>query len=219
MSDPQRMFVSVFVIACFVAILFFKRRSLKVSFYFLTSLAIALFILSTFYKDSFWAYYFEGIQYLYLLLIAIILSINIERFAKPLWYAKVLFFVILLCFGLQKYTSYATGKLVYDGIKVQQDIVKYVQQTEKDTQHYCVRVYTPPVIPYTYDYLFLYQKIAYNIPQPTKEWSNKRCWFIIEYDSYTFRKDKWLVENLPQEGSLASEKRIKDVDIQLWVTK
>jgi hypothetical protein len=96
--------------------------------------------------------------------------------------------------------------------------VLYIYDKEKN-QPFCVRVYTPPVIPYTYDYLFSYYAKIKNIDRPTNEFINKKCYFIIESDAYDFRLKKWLDENIPKNGKKIIEEKInKDIQVQLWKT-
>ena len=191
-----------------------KRKQLPSSLLFLLSLGILLFICSVFYRDNFWAYYYDGILYLFIFIFALILQLP-KSFAGQFQYLKKAVIIVLFISILSSFFRDWKTKSPYDGIKVQQDIVSYVI-AKKTGSNYCVKVYTPPVIPYTYDYLFLYEHLHNQQPQPSGDWINGQCFFIIEADSYQFRRDKWLTDNRPKSGQLLSRKKIKDVDIELW---
>ena len=102
---------------------------------------------------------------------------------------------------------------------MQIDIVEFIQKNELNLNNYCVYVYTPPVIPYTYDYLFKYNSIAKGVSEPTQEFVDNKCWYVLEADPYVERKNNWINGHLPKDNTnlkLIKEKQIKDVTIQLW---
>jgi len=201
--------------ALIFAVFFIFRKKFSVGFIFLTFLGILLFIFSTLYKDTFWSYYYDGIQYLYLLLLGYLLSAELKTTKSLQQYGKLIILTVFIMLAFLKVNREIRQPIPYDGIKVQKDIVDYIHGQIKTTP-YCVIVYTPPVIPYTYDYLFVYKRISKNIPDPLHEWYGNQCWYIIEYDDNKERKDEWLEKNIPKEAKQVSDKRIKDVDIQLW---
>ena len=75
-------------------------------------------------------------------------------------------------------------------------------------------LYTPPVIPYTYNYILLYNRISQNIPEPSDSWAeDSTCWLIVEYDENNERKQLWIDNTIPLDADKIVEHRIKDVDI------
>lgn len=185
---------------------------------FISSLLLLLFLLSTFYSDNFWFNYYEGLPYMFIFLFGIILA---SLVLKANWqtYSKIILLAVMCFLTIYGLFIDVGSTYAYDGIKVQQDIVDYVVSQEKNLNNYCVRVYTPPVFPYTYDYLFLHKNLTQKIALPQKEWQNNNCWFIIEHDDYKERRAKWLNENLPKKGKKISSKKIKDVMIEYWTTE
>ena len=177
-------------------------------------LSLLLFIGSLTYKDNFWGNYYEGIQYLFLLSIIAFISLaheNIKKIVTPLLY---LLLILLLCIGLKNtYESYKSPTKL-DGMIIMEQVVEKIHREEK-SRPYCVRVYTPPVIPYTYEYLFLYERLSKKISDPIKEWQNNRCWFIEEKESVKERVVKWKAENYPKEYAVLKKTEIKDITILL----
>jgi hypothetical protein len=76
-----------------------------------------------------------------------------------------------------------------------------------------LRIYTPPVFSYTYDYLFLYHHNKFQTQIAQKEWVDNTCWFILEKDDFKERKQKWIVDNIPNKNEVISKKLFKDVDV------
>ena len=103
------------------------------------------------------------------------------------------------------------NKPPFDGLQVQEAIVNHILNNQDQKKEYCVRIYTPSVIPHTYNYLFLVNKM-----KPSSEWVNGTCWFIIEADSYKKRRDVWIETNRPKDKSTVEMKTIKDVEIRYY---
>lgn len=217
-NDVMKIIISIVMVA-FAWILVHKRKKVSVPFVFLVTLGVLLFLVSLLYKDTFWHYYYDGIHYLFILLIGYILAAQVKPFQTIQNVVKITVIVIFVLFIGMKLRTDISSKPVFDGIQVQQAIVKYIQDNEPNKTNYCVRVYTPPVIPYTFDYLFLYSKIANGIETPSRDWQNNKCWFILEHDDYKERKQKWIDDNIPKDGTKVSSKLIKDVEVQLWQGK
>ncbi len=214
-NDIVKIFVSL-TIVIFLWIVVKKRKKISIPFAYLITLGVLLFLISLIYKDTFWPYYYDGIQYLFILVIGYVLAAETSSLKIVQNILKYIVIGLLLIFTLLKLKLDFASPKVFDGIQVQQEIVKYIHDHEPNKTTYCVRVYTPPVIPYTYDYLFLYSEIKDGIKTPSREWQNKQCWFILESDDYKERKQKWIDENIPKNGIKVSGKTIKDVEIQLW---
>jgi len=205
---------------CLTYRLYQKEFTFRKPFIFLITLGFALFAISTFYKDTFWPYYYEGIQYLMILVFGYIITVR-KNNTKIIQIIKSITLAILLIFGLNKLSSEVKQLPAYDGMQVQRDIVDFIQShNDSDKQNYCVKIYTPPVIPYTYNYIFLYNRISQNTPEPSDSWAkNSTCWLIVEYDENNERKQLWLDNTIPQEADKIIEHRIKDVDIYLYSNK
>lgn len=196
-----------------------REKMYSKSIVFLSSLLGLLFFFSTMLKDFFWANYYEGIHYVFLVLLGLILGTQLKKHNEKWMYVKAGLLLAVGVILIQNLITTIKSVPVKEGLITHQEIVDYVHSNTQNKQNYCVRVYTPPVVPHTYDYMFLYKNKSENIALPTKEWVDDTCWFILEADSYKERKDKWLEENLPKTGKKVSTKRIRDVDIELWSGK
>ena len=94
--------------------------------------------------------------------------------------------------------------------------LKYIYQNI-GKNNFCLKVYTPPVIPYTYDYLTSYYSRVKGFKKPSIDFTNNQCWYIIEDDFYKFRLDKWKSTNIPKEAILTKTKKFTlDYSIELW---
>lgn len=96
--------------------------------------------------------------------------------------------------------------------------IKYLY-SKNNSQNFCLKIYTPPVVPYTYEYLTSYYSKIKNINRPLTDYINNKCYFIIENDTYSFRMKEWIKNNIPKNGiKLSSYKVNKDIKIELWQT-
>jgi len=213
---PYQTIATIILIFIFICLIFFRKKiftnnSVKIFIY----LTLFLFAASLFYKDNFWANYYEGIQYIFLFIFLFIFYLFSKKF-KLLANLFIIFYLVLnLSFFIKEINN--KEKPIKD-FKAINKTVLYIYDKEKN-QPFCVRVYTPPVIPYTYNYLFSYYAKIKNIDRPTNEFINKKCYFIIENDVYDFRLKKWLDENIPKNGKKIIEEKInKDIQVQLWKT-
>lgn len=213
MNDMTKVILTA-VLLFFLA-LFLYRRKINAGFFFTLILGILLFIFSTFYKDTFWTYYYDGIQYLFIILMGFLLSTTLSAYKKQIAIFRICLLSVLIIMSVTKLAKEAQADYYYDGIIVQKDIVEYIQTNEKNDA-YCVKIYTPPVIPYTYDYLFFYKNYIGEKPLPEKDWQDKKCWIILESGAYPEFKEKWISDNIPTTATRLSTKRIKDVDVELW---
>lgn len=212
--------VSIAIIMILLIALKKKKLIYGKTILFLSYLIIGLFVLSTLYKDSFWGNYYEGIQYIFLgIILLIIASLNklkIPFFSIGIWAVAG---IIILVSGISTITSIGS-KPKKDGLIVEKEAINYILANQKDTKNYCVRIYTPPIFSYTYDYLFLDAKLAKRIVNlPSREWVQDKCWFIVENDQYKFRKNKWTKENYPQSIKKHAVKKFKDIDVEYYQTK
>ena len=195
-----------------------SNKKIKNFFIFFPLMIVLFFLLSCFYKDSFWSNYYEGIGYYFILTIALGfygLSKAKNKLIKNLpW----LIFIILLLFNLSKFNKEIKNYvIVNDGLRKQLMTVNKVYEINKEKKDFCVRIYTPPVIPHTYNYLFDYNHNFKNKVRPTVNYVDSQCWYIIEDDSFKFRIDQFRKEHIPTTGKLIMKKSIhKDVSLELW---
>ena len=205
----------------FSIVIMFKRKKVIFhnSLFFLSIILLGLFLVSLLYKDTFWPYYFDGIHYSFILISAILLqqfnTVNQKQLKTLLYLLNVAIFLT----AIYSVITHIKSPKIYDGIKVQIDIVGFIQKIELNLNNYCVYIYTPPVIPHTYDYLFKYNSISKRISEPKQEFVDNKCWYVLEADPYAERKNDWINGHLPKDNpnlKLIKEKQIKDVTIQLW---
>ena len=210
----------LFLISIFGIVIAVKKSDKKIKkFILFAPLMIVLFLLfSCLYKDNFWSNYYEGIGYYFIVTVALGfygLSKVKNKFIKNLpW----LIFALLLLFNLLKFVKETkNNQIVIDGLKKQLVIVDRIYELNKEKNDFCVRIYTPPVFPYTYDYLFDYSHNFKNKVRPTINYINNQCWYIFEDDSYKFRIDKFRKEHIPETGKLIKKEFVhKDVILELW---
>lgn len=178
-----------------------------------------LFVFCLVYRDPFWGNYYEGIQVGFLVLfLAIILSI--QKLSKKLFYAVMtvsfLLFVPVLADRVNATVNYRAN---ISGLKLQQTIIEHIvkSQNNRNEKVFCARVFTPPVIPHTYDYLWFFYYQNKDIETPRYDFVNNKCWYIIEpeWKGYEFRLTKWKEGNIPKEATLikGSEKVIGGITI------
>ncbi len=213
--DPVAITILIAVIFCLSFTLYKKSLVYKNFLYFLFLLLGLLFVFSTLYKDTFWVNYYEGIQYIFLLITAV--SLAKTKSFKYLTLIKSLLIIVIIFFASQSLIKELKSKPNFVGLPLrnQLNVVLYVQSQEKNLAKYCVKIYTPPVIPYTYNYLFLSRKLSSNIATPDDNWVHNRCWFIIETDDYKKRQTDWIKANIPQAAKVLTSKMLNGVTIEL----
>lgn len=200
----------------FVGFVFISFRKKMINYSYLTILslmALFLFLASLLYIDNFWANYYEGIQYVFLFIIIIsfyIFSKKYKMFGKIILTIYIFLSLVIFIKELNN-----RDKPVKDFKAINKAVLYIYNQTKG--KEFCVKVYTPPVVPYTYDYLFSYYSKIKNINRPLTDYVENKCWFIIESDQYSFRVNNWLKKNIPENGKkLSSYKLNKDIQIELW---
>jgi hypothetical protein len=179
-----------------------------------------LFLTSLAYRDNFWPNYFEGLPYFYLVLLTIVFyslsKFNISLINRKIIQGSLLVFLIFLLLFKFYNNVKASGKGVALGLRGHLKVVNFLYQENKN-KDFCVRIYTPPVIPYTYNYLFSYYSRIRHFNNPTSDYKNNKCWYIIEDDPYKFRIEKWRKENIPSAAKTILTKKVTDdVRIELW---
>lgn len=211
----ERYFACIFLISIIfitvitvISVIKHKTKIQPVVFFY-TYLLGGLFFLSTLYKDFFWKNYYEGIHYIFLFVFISLMGQFVYKQYTVL--KRAILLSLALGLGILGCVSFfgAYNKPPFDGLQVQETVANYILKNQNQTQEYCLRVYTPSVIPHTYNYLFLINKM-----KPNSEWINGTCWFIVEADSYKKRRDDWLVIHEPKDKHTVVIKKIKDVEIR-----
>lgn len=214
---PNDFWAIFFAVLVLLAVMFLIYRKKKFSPFTLFSgyLVLFLFLISLVYKDNFWGNYYEGIQYVMMFfMISVFSQLNAKTTV-----IKVGFICIISVFFI---TQLSTIVLVHkaspqkDGLAIQEDAMNVIMQNESANSQFCVRIYTPPVIPHTYNYLFMYNRLKGKISTPSSEWVSGTCWFIVESDSYKKRRDDWLEVNEPKDKYEVSITKLKDVEVRYY---
>lgn len=179
---------------------------------------ILFFILSCFYKDNFWANYYEGIGYYFILTITLGLYGFSKIKNKLIKNLPLLIFFVLLLINISKFVNDTkNNQIPDDGLRKQLITVNRIYEINKDKKDFCVRIYTPPVIPHTYNYLFDYFHNFKKMVRPTVNYVDNKCWYIFEDDSFKFRIKKFRKAHIPTTGKLIKKEFVhKDVSLELW---
>jgi len=201
--------VSILVIAILTGIsVVQKKTKIQAVFFFYIYLLGGLFFLATLYKDFFWKNYYEGIHYIFLFICITLIGQHIHK--KYLLIKRA--FLLSICLGLGIVSILQLTKMhkpPFDGLQVQESVASFILKSQDQNKNYCLRIYTPSVIPHTYDYLFLINKM-----KPSAEWVNGECWFIVESDSYKKRRNDWLEVHVPKDKHTVEVKTIKDIEVR-----
>jgi hypothetical protein len=210
-NDKLSWVIFVIIFITFLFIIRNKKFIYKEFAKFVYLLAILLFVISTLYKDNFWGNYYEGIHYLFIFIFALGLNFVIQKSKWGNYLIYILMASVLITF-LPGFHPLAKPTKP-DGLMIQKAVVEYIVNREKGNK-YCVKIYTPPVIPYTYSYLFDYYSTNGKTIYPYDQYRDGKCWFIVERDPYTFRRDKWISDNFFKKGKLLDHTKIfNEVDI------
>jgi 4-amino-4-deoxy-L-arabinose transferase-like glycosyltransferase len=142
----------------------------------LTILLIWLFtpmVLLLFYHGNYgyvWSYYFTGVYSVFMLLVAVILSSTYTYsyllFKKGTVGLFIAAFLVTNIFHLSNYLSAGTDGETAVMLGPSLAAVDWVYDNAGD-KPFNVDVYVPPVIPYAYDYLFLWQGVTRYHRQPS----------------------------------------------------
>jgi hypothetical protein len=215
----NQFFAAIFAIFIIWSVFFIiKKRKLifQNSLLFFSLLLAGLFFISLAYKDSFWSYYYEGLPYLFLSIL-ILLSYNYKNIKGKFFNTFIISLAsILTILSVLKITNDFNKIPKKEGLYTISQVVSYIHQNEKNLDNYCVIIYTPPAIPYTYNYMFHYNQRFNNISYPKDGWTHDKCWFVIEADTYEERRDKWIKDRIPENAKKLDEAQIQDVLVQKW---
>lgn len=218
-------FIIVFLTA--ITLYFLNRSTRKIhrnTFTLLATLVfvhIGLFLLSLGYKDTFWNYYYEGIQYG--LLICGILALSIVSLFVPKRYVNTAISISFLVFVILSIVNIVPSwnkRNELNGLAIQEKVMQYVVDQEIPGRPFCAKVYVAPVIPYTYDYLWLYHYLNKTIETPRDSFQRGYCWYILEPDQkgFEFRTVKWKEDNIPPKATtkLEEKKIINGIEISKY---
>lgn len=211
-NHPLIAFIFYFILfknfcSCFIK----KNVIYKKAYSFFLVLFLGLFIFANLYGDNFWRYYYEGIEYLILFILALFFYQKKENqlVNKLIKFTVVTtIFIFIVNFQLKATVEKSTGLIT------RERIVNFVLEKENNLNNYCVIVYTPPAIPYTYDYLFLYQEIKEKAKKPTNSWVKNQCWYIIEKDDIKIRRENWIKNNVPKNSKTIIHKNFFDAEVK-----
>lgn len=214
---------------------FLKSPSLtKKYLLFILFFLIIAFSTSLFYKNIVWQNYLEGLSLFYILIMAISFSSLIKNSNFIIRTLPSVVFSILILFNFQiflkdlKRINFNPREI---SLREQVLAVNYIyDNTQGD---FCARVYTPPVIPYTYNYLFDYYSRTSGYQEPDFRYKRGQCWLILEKDNCRFaeiekkekmeceaRIENWKVENTIKDSFLVEKKIInKKLSVELWKRK
>ena len=205
----------------------YKKFSAHVKRFFniLLGTFVFLFVLSLFYKDNFWFNYYEGLSYFYVLFLSLAVYGLGKIKLKQLLFrvAPTLVIVAILIIGLFNLRKDLQRSPTMTGMSSQIAVLEHIYKKVGGSE-LCVRVYTPPVIPHTYDYLFSYYSQSKGFKSPSHDFVNNKCYFIMEAEraasNYQKRIVKWRTENTPQDAVLLKKTQInEDVAVEVWKEK
>ncbi|MGB9707284.1 MAG: hypothetical protein ACPL1D_00830, partial [Microgenomates group bacterium] len=164
--------------------------------------------------------YLEGFSVFYLAFLIFGFYL-IQRYGnKLLKFLTGVILVFILIFNLNKFIFEVKNKnIAEDGLVKQQKVIQTLYQENK-YKNFCLKIYTPPVIPYTYQYLIEYYSRTKNYPKPQNKFIENKCWYIIEGDEYKFRIENWKKENIPEKSKFVKNINLfKDINLELWQLK
>lgn len=210
--------ITLIVLIAILLIYFRKLQDTqRKSLLFLSLLSLFLFLLSLAYRNNFfWSNYYEGMPYIFLMMIILIVSSITNKLSKIIIISITCIYVFSSFIFLQVKAKNEKPDESINFTRTYQ-AVKYVINNNDTTKDYCVRIYTPPVVPYTYNYLFAYESRTRNIPLPSSKYKNKECWYIMEGDVYSFRLDEWKKTNIPAQAKRLEQVKIgSQITIEQW---
>lgn len=185
---------------------------------FIVLMVFFLFVLACFYKNNFWANYYEGLSFYFAIALAIgfyLYSKFKNRLLKTIPYAVLALLLTINLYNVKKDVS--DKKPVPDtGLRGHVRVLDYLAGVNKN-KDFCVRVYTPPVIPHTYNYLFSYYMKTGKTKTITASYTDNRCFYIIEKDPYEFRIDQFRKDHVPAGATMLNSRQITDnATVELW---
>lgn len=190
---------------------FYKKCSNKERRFVKFFLLIILFILLFFslYSGDFWHYYLVGLPVLYIVLFVFSLRLAFVTINKKVVGITIILYMLFLIQPLKLWQSVKNPYWEGDAAVYRnaESTVREIYQDANDRPFNYI-VYTPPVIPYTYEYLFLYFSGKQNYSLPPKE--NKRfLYVIIEPENERPELQKEWLKLHENDGVILWEKQMK----------
>jgi len=207
----QLIFIIVTIALIVIITNLLARKQFKLPIKIFSTLLFLLFTLSLIYKDNFWGNYYEGIHYLILITILLIFNQG-KNWITKLFLGLINGLIIVLL--LVKILSVENSSKQMSGLAAHEAVVNFIYS--RGGEKSLINIYTPPAIPYTYRYLFYYQHRFHNRALPINKWLNNTGWYILEHDDFANRKQAWINTNIPQNAKLLENKKIADIEVQLW---
>lgn len=188
------------------------KQNEKKPILFFSLLILVIFLVSLLSRNNFfWDYYLDGVQFIILFILILIFNLN-----NQLKLAKDILLGVFLLTVLISFKGLSNKNIPLVGLRADNKIVSYFVENSRN-KYFCLRIYTPPVIPYTYYYLFSYYARHQKIKYPRQEFTNNQCYFIFDKEPYQFRVDKWREENIPKEAKLTTVQKIENgTTIESW---
>ena len=198
----QNGYLGILILLLFIGMLLITIKNNKVKsdkknlLLFFPLLTLFLFSSSLLSRNNFfWVYYLDGIQFIFLFLFIIIFSLS-----KQLSIVKnILLGVLAINLLFVSYQGIANKNIPLLGLRADNRIVSYFVDKYPD-DYFCLRIYTPPIIPFTYYYLFSYYANQQQLKYPKADFYKNQCYFIFDKETYQFRIDKWKEENVPKNS-------------------
>ena len=212
--------IATLIVTTFAIFIVYKKLTdnKKMFLKFLLLMLAFLFLLSCIYKGSFWYNYYEGLSFYFALVISISVGSTIYSKNRLLKYSSVLLLIIIFIFNILLFKQYISdkSKIPDEGLISHLKIMDLLAETNKN-RDFCVRIYTPPAIPHTYNYLLSYYKKIGKIKNYSNSYIDNQCFYVIEKDSWQFRIDKFRKEHIPEKAQLIKKFPVtKNADIELW---
>ncbi len=212
-----------------VSFIYLKKNE-KVFFLFVLVLFVSLFTLSHLYKTVFWQNYFEGLPYFFTVFVALAVSASFR--SKNIFLKAVASIYLLLLFisigntFAHEIQNNKPPKL--EGLREHMEVSRIIFNDNKN-KDFCIKVYTPPIIPYTYRYLFSYFSLR-GMPKVKEAFVHDTCYLILEKDDCKFlpievaaktageaRQGNWKKIHVPKGSKLLQEIKPNDhVRIEKW---
>ena len=201
----------ILLILGIISLVFLKKyssRTEKRIVNFLILLILGLYLLFSLYSGDFWSYYLIGLPTLYILLFIFLLYRLYQVIQRKIFLLGLILYFIFLIQPLKMIDAFRQpdwegDAAVYRNVKF---AVEEVFQNA-DGESFDYLVYTPPLIPYTYEYLFtwLSEKEYHNLPRP----ESQLLYFIVEPNAYQpDLPEDWLLAH-DGDADFVFEKKLK----------
>jgi len=215
----ENTFIGLFIFGLFLFLFIKNRKTInplnKSLLIFFSLLLLTIFLVSLLSRNNFfWDYYLDGLQFIILFIVIIIFSLKNYQLIKNIIMA--LFITSLL---INFYKAITIRNIPLIGLRADNKIINYFTKKYKNN-YFCLKIYTPPVIPFTYMYLLSYYADQKEIIYPKGDFYENQCYFIIDKEPYQFRLDKWREENIPKNTKLKNRLEFENgTKIELWSFK